>query len=388
MANAMKKLLSRQLDLSNLLKKKSFFLFGPRATGKSSLIKQQFSNKPLYINLLSNTTYLALSEHPEKLSQIVAADADKSPIAIDEVQRVPSLLNEVHLLIEEKQLKFILTGSSSRNLKKKNVNLLAGRAWQAQLFPLVSAEIPTFDLYRYLQFGGLPAVYLSKDPAEELYAYVDTYLKEEIQYEGAVRNLPRFSRFLTTAALTNGQMLNFTQIGSDVGLSPSTVREHYYILEETFLGAMLPAFTNTKKRKAISTAKFYFFDIGVCNTLAGIKNLDKHSDLFGRNFEHFIFMELRAYLSYRRLREPLQYWRSKHGHEVDFIIGDSTAIGVKATERVQDKHLKGLNYFAEENIAQQFFLISRDQTLRKQGNINIIHWQEFLTNLWADRYQL
>ena len=375
----------RTLNIYSLLKNKSYFLFGPRATGKSTLIKTQFPSSIPVINLLKNDIYFRLSHAPGELESIIMAYDDHSLVAIDEVQRIPELLNEVHRLIEDKGIRFLLTGSSARKLRRSQSNLLAGRARQAELFPLTSTEIPDFNLERYLRFGGIPMIYSSDDPNDDLYAYVNTYLKEEIQAEALVRELPTFSRFLHFSALTSGDMINFSNISNDVAVSASTVREYYHILEDTFIGFMLPAWTKSTKRKAISTAKFYYFDIGVKNTLANIKSIDRHSDLYGKAFEHFIACELRAYISYRRKHFSLSYWQSTSGFEVDFIIEDEIAVEVKACSRIHDKHLKGLKALAEENIVQQYYLISHDTINRKiDGQHNVIYWQEFLERLWKD----
>lgn len=375
-------ILKRLLDLNRLLAKKSFFLWGPRATGKSSLIRAQLSPEIPVLDLLRADTYLPLSANPSYLEKLISPNPAIPIVVIDEIQRVPELLNEVHRLIEEKGLRFLLTGSSARKLHQKGVNLLAGRAWEAELFPLTSAEIPDFDLQRYLVYGGLPTVYLGKDPEEDLYAYVDTYLREEIQAEGWVRKLPAFTRFLQVAALTSGEILNFSNIASDTSVPISTVREYYYILEDTLLGYMLPAWTKTTKRKAMSTAKFYLFDIGVQHVLAGIKSLDENTDTYGRAFEHFIAMELRAYLSYKRIRKTLCYWRSQQGHEVDFIIGDEIAIEVKAAQKITDKHFKGLKALAEEEICRRYLLISRDKVKQYHDQLEAIYWEDFLEALW------
>lgn len=375
---------SRTLNLANLLKKKSFFLFGPRGTGKSSLISTQFNSNIPIIDLLQQELYLRLSIAPDELESIIMAYDDHSIAIIDEVQRIPALLNVVHRLIEKNQIRFLLTGSSARKLRRNQANLLAGRARQAELFPLTYHEIPQFDLNKYLRFGGLPFVYLSEEPNEDLHAYVGTYLKEEIQAEAAVRNLQAFTRFLQFAALTSGQMLNFANIANDAAVPASTVREYYHILEDTFIGFMLPAWTKSVKRKAISTAKFYYFDLGVKNTLAKIKNLEPNSDLYGQAFEHFIALELRAYISYRRKHAELKYWQAKNEQEVDFIIEDDIAIEVKTTTHVQDKHLKGLKALAEENICKRYLLISHDRIKRKVNQIEIIHWRDFLEMLWRD----
>ena len=377
----------RSLNLASLLAKKSFFLFGPRATGKTSLIKKQLENC-LIINLLRSDVFLQLSHKPWELEDIInTRENPNTLVIIDEVQKLPILLNEVHRLIEEKEITFLLTGSSARKLRKANVNLLAGRAWEAHLFSLTMHEIPQFNLNRYLMFGGLPAVYLSDNPKEELIAYVNTYLKEEIQAEALVRKIQAFAKFVQVAALTSGTMTNFSSLSSDVGIPSSTVREYYQILEDTLIGSLLPAWTKSKKRKAVSTAKFYLFDIGVKHQLAGINTLDSNSDLYGQAFEHFIAMELRAYLSYTRVHAPLSYWRSKHGYEVDFIIGDTIAIEVKTTKTVTSKHLKGLKALKEEAICKKYFLISFDKINRITDQIEIMHWEVFLKNLWQHRYK-
>lgn len=378
--------IQRILNLSELLKKKSFFLFGPRATGKTFMIRHQLNESVLNINLLHSRFYLMLSAAPHELEALITAEPLKTLIVIDEIQRVPALLNEVHRLIEEKGLTFLLTGSSARKLRRHGHNLLAGRAWEAHLFPLTFIEIPHFDLERYLLYGGLPPVYLSQDPVEELNAYINTYLKEEIQAESLVRTLPAFSRFLQASALTSGQMLNFTEIASDTGIPVSSVREYYHILEDTFMGTMLPAYTKTKKRKAISTAKFYWFDVGVKHALAGTHHLERQSDLYGQAFEHFIVMEITAYLNYRRLRLPLTYWRSTHGQEVDLIIGDEMAIEIKSSQNIVSKHVKGLKIFAEELICRDYFLISQDVVSRKYDLIEVCHWKTFLERLWQDEW--
>lgn len=374
----------RVLNLPTLLKKKSYFLFGPRATGKTSLIKAQFSEGVLVLDLLESDLFLRLNTSPGDLESIILGYNNQPPIVIiDEVQRIPDLLNEVHRLIEKTGIHFLLTGSSARKLRRSQANLLAGRARQAELFALTSAEIPDFDLDRYLQYGGLPMIYQSDDPVEDLHAYVDTYLKEEIQAEALVRQLPAFTRFLRFSALTNGEMLNFTNVSNDSGVPASTVREYYAILEDTFIGFMLPAWTKTTKRKPVSKAKFYYFDLGVKNTLADIRSIPKQSDLYGKSFEHFIAVELRAYISYQRKHLNLSYWQAKNGQEVDFIIGDDIAVEVKATDRTQDKHLKGLKALAEEGICKRYILLSQDKLKRRVDCIEIMHWKEFLSALWS-----
>ncbi len=317
---------------------------------------------------------------------IAAAAAQGKIIVIDEVQKIPALLDEVHRLIESQHSRFLLTGSSARKLKRGQANLLAGRAWTAQLFPLCWSEIPSFQLDRYLRYGGLPQVYASDQPIEELDAYVQTYLKEEILAEGIIRKIPPFSRFLKSAALSNGQILNFTALGSDAQVSPSTVREYYAILEDTLVGFVLEPWRNSKKRKAVQTAKFYFFDTGVTHTLAGTQSLDRNSNLYGASFEQFIGMELRAYCSYRRRKEDITFWRTQQsGFEVDFLIGDHTAVEVKTCKRLTPSDFRGLVALREEGVFKKYYMASHDPIETHHEGITALPWKDFLERLWNDR---
>jgi predicted AAA+ superfamily ATPase len=376
--------IERFVSLPDSLTKKSFFLFGPRATGKSTLIRDQLTETATVIDLLDSRMFLKLSGAPHELEAIIAADPRKI-IVVDEIQRIPDLLNEVHRLIEKNRIRFLLTGSSARKLRRGQANLLAGRVWQANLFPLTWREIPNFDVDRFLRYGGLPAVYLSDYPEEELDAYVNTYLKEEIMAEGLIRNLPPFSRFLRSAALANTEVINFTKLANDCQVPPSTVTEYISVLEDTLVGFLLPAWIDSKKRKAIRSGKFYFFDPGVTHMLAGTETVDRNSQLYGKSFEQFIGMELRAFLSYKRKKMGLSYWRSTHGHEVDFLIGQRTAIEVKATRRVVESDFKGLNALAEEGVFEDFFLITQDSIATRNGQCRAMYWEQFLTDLWAEK---
>jgi len=369
----------RVLDLGNLLKMRSFFLFGPRGTGKSTLIKETLKEAKVY-NLLDPETFQRLVRYPKLISQETKAS---TLVVIDEIQKMPSLLDEVHLLIVERAQRFLLTGSSARKLKRGGINSLAGRALTAELFPLVSAELEQFDLLNYLNTTGLPE-FSGKPMAQEfLRAYVGTYLKEEIQAEALTRNLQAFSRFLEVMALGNGQELNLTNIASDVGIPAKTIQGYLGILDDTLLGFLVPAFQKTRIRKAIARPKYYLFDIGVVNTLAYRGNIALKSELFGTAFEHFIAMELRAWLSYRRLDAPLSYWRSTTQFEVDFILGDQLALEVKGTDLVVDKHLKSLRALKEEGLVKNYGVVSLDADERTtQDNIHIWPWQIFLQKLW------
>lgn len=378
--------IKRILNLKDLLKKKSFFLFGPRQVGKSHLIKKQLQDCSLIINLLDSEINHRLQRDPSYLKALISNKTKKQKyVVIDEIQKIPELLNLVHLFIEKQKIHFLLTGSSSRKLKRGNVNLLAGRAWSAELFPLSWYEIPRFSLGKKLLYGSLPYVYLSQEPAEELKAYITNYLITEVQMEGLIRRLSNFHKFLTGAALSNAQLLNFVKIGNDYGLPPSSVRDYYEILQDLLLGFMLTPWKKSQKRKAISKSKFYFFDIGLVHALCGVKTLNEHSDLYGRSFEHFIAIEIKAYLSYFRKDDTLQYWRSRYGHEVDFIVGDHTAIEVKSSKKISKSDVKVLKMLAEEQRFKSLFVISRDEISANFDGVRSLHWEKFLKELWQGK---
>ncbi|MBN1115057.1 MAG: ATP-binding protein [Oligoflexia bacterium] len=380
----------RTLDLRQEVFKKSIFLFGPRQTGKTFLLNELFKNSKKY-NLLEADVFRRLSMNPENLRyELLHLKEQKmlpesTPVIIDEIQKIPELLDEVHNLIESEKIKFILTGSSARKLKRSGTNLLAGRAWTRYLFPLTSREITDFNLLRVLNYGSLPAIYQSDNPDEDLNSYIGTYLQEEIKAEGLVRKIDGFSRFVETAALTNAELVNFAGISSDCGVPASTVTEYYKILQDTMIGNLLEPYTKTKKRKAISTAKFYFFDVGVCNKLAGRSNIKFKTELFGKALEHFIFTELRAYMEYSRkiLNNNLYYWRSASKMEVDFLINDETAIEVKATDNVTGRHLKGLKALSEDLKLKKKIVVCTETTPKKIGDITVLPVQMFLTRLWG-----
>jgi predicted AAA+ superfamily ATPase len=378
--------MQRYLDIPKLLKKSSFFLFGPRGTGKSYLIRNTLlrsSNLIDYIDLLNSRLFIQLQNDPSQLENLVSHKI----VVIDEVQRIPEILNEVQRLIEGKKIKFLLTGSSARKLRRNNINMLAGRAYRAELFPITWKELKSagsFDLTKYLIIGGLPKAYIDDEGFDYLYAYIDTYLKEEIQAEALARNLIHYSRFLESAAGMNSEMVNFTKVANDAQLSPNTVRDYYRILEDTLLGFLLPPWTKSVKRKAIQTPKFYFSDIGLVHALRNIEHLDRKSDLYGKAFEHFICNEIRAYLSYSGKRTPLYYWRSKSKFEVDFVIGDLAAIEVKAAARVTQRDHRGLEAISEEHNWRHLVIISQDKQLQSfSTGIRHQYWEDFLKDLWA-----
>lgn len=375
----------RCLDLTNLLKKRSYFLLGPRGTGKSTLIEQALPDAKIY-DLLDASVFQRLVRDPTLISQETMAD---TLVVIDEIQKFPALLDEVHRLIVKRKQRFLLTGSSARKLRKGGANLLAGRAFQAWLLPLTSQEIPDFDLLTYLNTTGLPEFYGQVGVHDYLRAYVGTYLQEEIKAEALTRNLPGFVRFLEVVALCNGEEINYANISSDCGVPVRTLEGYFGVLNDTLIGFSIQPFLSTTKRKAITRAKYFLFDIGVVNFLAKRGRVEFKSELFGRLFEHFIALELRAFLAYHFIDLPLQYWRSTSHFEVDFIIGNKLAIEVKGTDLVMDKHLKGIRALKEEELIHTYGVISLDPHERLTADgIHIWPWKTFLKKLWAGEFML
>jgi len=374
----------RVLDISEESRRKSIFLFGPRQTGKTFLLNRLFPDSPIY-SLLKSDEFLRISQRPQIIREELLANREvigNKPVIIDEIQKLPFLLDEVHYMIEEYGITFVLTGSSPRKLKRGSANLLGGRARTRHLFPLVSHEVPDFDIVRACNFGMIPSIYQSDEPVEDLKSYCGNYLQEEIQAEGLVRRIENFSRFLETAALVNGELVNMESLSSDTGIPSNSLREYFSILEDTLIGSMLKPFKRAVHRKAISKVKFYLFDIGVCNILAKRGNIHPKSTLFGNTFEHFIYNELRTYLSYYRDDRSLSFWRDRYGNEVDFIIGDEIAIEVKASYMVSSKHLKGLRLISEEIPFKHKIVVSMDPTPRLIDDILILPYKEFLSQLW------
>ena len=374
----------RALDLREIIKHKSLFLFGPRQTGKSTLVRQSFPDAAYY-DLLEADTFRELSARPEYLRQTLSPQ--QSLVIVDEVQKLPGLLNEIQLMIDRnKDIRFILTGSSARKLKRGAANLLGGRAWMCRLHPLVSAEIGEPRLLDRLNRGSLPAVIDSDRYQEDLKAYVGTYLREEIQAEALTRSIENFSRFLEIAGLTSGEQINFTAVASDAGVPPRTVREHYQILEDTLVGHQLPAYQKTSKRKPVATAKFFLFDVGVANTLKRTPAVEERSEAYGRALEHLIFLELRSYLDYHRLDHDLTYWRSRSQFEVDFLVGDQIGIEVKFKVRVSSRDYKGLHALSEEVPLKRKIVICGEKLLRRDDDgTEIMPPTLFLNDLWSGK---
>ena len=364
----------------------SVFLWGARQVGKSTLIKVLYPEAKVY-DLLMSDEYGRLIRRPQLLREELGHLGKETLVIIDEIQKIPQLLDEVHWLIVNRGLRFILCGSSARKLKRVGTNLLGGRALSVNLYPLVSAEIPDFDLIRAINHGMIPRHYLATAPKKRLQAYIGTYLKEEIQNEAVVRQLASFNRFLDIAAQCNGEMLNYSNIAQDCGVSAVTVKEYFNILEQTLIGYMIPAFTQSKKRRAVTTSRFYYFDVGVVNHLLNRSNMQPGSVDFGHAFEHLMIQEIVAYLSYSESDERLSYWRTASGYEVDAIIGDGRiAIEFKSCEEVQPKHTKGLRAFSEDFSEARLIIVSLDRNPRLLNGIEVLPATEFLHMMWQGEF--
>jgi len=361
----------------------SAFLWGARQTGKSTLLKALFPDS-LYFDFLLSDVYDRFQRNPALLREIIQAALPKEAVIIDEIQKIPALLNEIHWLIVNTDTRFILSGSSPRNILRTGGNLLGGRALRYELYPLVYREIPDFDLLRALNNGLLPRHYLAANPVKLLSAYVGSYLRDEIMAEAKIRNINSFSRFLEMAAFSNGEMVNYSNIASDCGVSAPTVKEYFQILEDTLTGRFLPSFQKKPKRRVILAPKFYFFDIGIANYLLKRGRIEMGSESFGKAFEHFIYLELYAHSKYSDLNYLISYWRTASQIEVDFILGDhEVAIEVKSTNMVSLRHIKGLKSFADEYPVKKLIVVSNDPYPRKIENVDILPWNVFLEKLWT-----
>lgn len=373
----------RLLELPALLQKKSHFLLGPRQTGKTFLIRQTLPKARLY-DLLDSSVYLALNQNPGRIAQELTGK--EHLVVIDEIQRLPELLNEVHRLIEERGIRFLLTGSSARKLRGGGVNLLGGRARTRRLHPLTYPELAGhFDLSRALGRGLLPSIYFSDDHRADLAAYAGTYLQQEVVAEGATRNVPAFSRFLRVAALSNGTIVNFTNVANDAQVPRTTVYEYFEILKDTLILHELPAWRKSRKRKPLASSKYYFFDVGVAATLQG-REFRPGTPEYGEALETYLMHELLSYRDYRS-GPPLSYWRSTSGFEVDFILGDHTAVEVKAKANVSAAELKSLRAIAEEGVFKRLLCVSLDPRPRRLDTVTVLPLADFLEALWGGEYR-
>ncbi len=382
---------SRKLQVSftpNPLKgSAACFLWGPRQVGKSTLVKQQFPSAAYY-DLLDTELSAELTVRPKQFREEVLALTEKVVI-IDEIQKVPPLIDEVHWLLEHTDKHFVLCGSSARKLRRGGKNLLGGRGTECHLHPLTSAEIPDLNLDKMLNHGGLPVHYLVSDPKPLLRAYVNTYLKEEIIDESVTRNIPAFSRFLHVVALTHGQQLNYANIARECGVSTSTVRNYFSILNDTLLGFELEAWKKSKKRRLVETAKYYLFDIGVAHYLSPeIDRVVPGSDVYGRAFEHFLINEIRAFHAYTGRDTPMTYWRTTSGMEVDLILGDmKVALEFKSGSQFSSRWLKGLRALKQEYVPRRMVIVSQIQKPRwTDDGIELLPWQKFCQALWSGEF--
>lgn len=376
----------------DLPKKQSAFLWGARQTGKSTFLKENFPDSIRY-DLLESDTYLKLLKEPYRLrEELLTKQKITSPIIIDEVQKVPLLLDEIHWLIENTDYNFILCGSSARKLKRGQANLLGGRAWRFEMFPLVFPEIANTNLLQAFNQGLLPSHYLSSHPSRSLKAYVNDYLTEEIKAEGLTRNLAGFSKFLDAAAFSNTQLVAYKNIASDCGVDAKTVKQYFDILTDTHLGSCLMPLHKKRGRKTISaTPKFYFFDVGIANYLTKVTLKELKGPQAGISFENFIHNEIKAYQSYKEKNFDLNFWRTKTGLEVDFILDhDRVYIEAKISTRIRASDLKGLNALMDETRCKRALIVclenqSRLITNSKGHEIEIMPWDQFLNHLWQGK---
>ena len=366
---------------------KSFFLWGPRQVGKTSLLKATCPDVPL-IQLLKNEEFSLYQAHPELLRERVRASGWKRVI-IDEIQKVPKLLDEIHLLIEEDGVAFGLCGSSARKVRKGHANLLGGRALRFEMSGLVTKEIgPGYSLARLLNHGYMPMIYDSEQPLQYLKSYCADYLKEEVFAEGLVRNLQPFSRFLEVSALGDTEVLKFETIARDCGVSAPTIKSYYEILVDTLLARYLPAYTLRPKRRTTSSPKFYYRDVGVVNHLAQRSGILPRTDAWGKAFENWVMHELSTYLEYRHRPESLAYWRLTTGVEVDFIVGHmKCAIEAKSSALIHSDHLKGLRALKEDfpEIGKRVVVSMEEQPRITPDGIDVLPYQDFVERLWSDQ---
>jgi predicted AAA+ superfamily ATPase len=341
----------------------------------------------VWLDLLKSEEYRRYLQQPEMLRQEIEAMSVRPFVVIDEVQKVPQLLDEVHWLHENRGIDFALCGSSARKVKRGQANLLGGRAIRYELFGLVSHELASdWNLDRMLNHGYLPRVYLADSPKRLLAAYVGDYLKEEVGAEGLVRNLPVFSEFLNIAALSDAELVNYTSIARDCGVSSQTIQGYFTILVDTLLASWLPSFTMRPKRRVVASPKFYFSDVGVVNFLARRGRIERGSALYGKAFENWVLHELRAFNAYSGNQAEMSHWRLASGIEVDFIVGSmEIAIEAKATAKVTSDHLKGLRqlHLDHPEAGRRFVVSLESKARRTSDGIDILPASEFSRRLWA-----
>ena len=361
-----------QIDIS---RKKSFFLFGPRGTGKTSWVNNYFP-EALYIDLLKTSDYTALQANPSRLEHMVLANNNSDWVIIDEVQKVPQLLDEVHRLIEQHNKYFILTGSSARKLKREGVNLLAGRALTYKMHPLTAIELGgDFNLGTALKLGMLPLVYVDDSPEHFLETYVLTYLREEVIQEGLVRNIGSFNRFMEVASFSQGSQVNLSNIAREVGVSQKVITSYFEILEDLLLSVRIPVFAKRAKRRLSLHPKFYYFDVGVYRQLRPKGPLDVPEEIGGSAFETLFLQNLLAVIDYFRLDLQVYFWRTTSGAEVDFIVyGEKGlfAFELKSRSFVENKDFRHLKSFKKDYEIAKCYLIYSGDHIEQHGDIQLL----------------
>ena len=374
----------RRLLTIDLPPGRSAFLWGARQTGKSTFLRERFPDS-VYVDLLDADTVLRLGARPTRLGEELqsAPEAVAQPVVIDEIQKAPGLLDEVHRLMETRGLSFVLCGSSARKLRRAGVNLLGGRAWRFEMFPLTWAEIPDFDLLQALTRGLLPGVYSEPRFRRSLAAYVRDYLTQEIINEGLTRNHAAFTRFFEALRFCHGELLNYAAIARDCGVEAKTVRAYFEILQDTLVGYLIYPFHRHTGRQSISAApKFYLFDVGVAGQVCGRTLTAAGEAEFGRAFEHFLLLEIIAARSYREMDYPIEFWRTKSGLEVDFVL-DRGAVAVEAKARVRSGDLRPIRAFVEEFAPRRAVVVTAEADRRRVDGIDIMRYDEFLGMLHA-----
>lgn len=363
----------------------SFFLFGPRGTGKTTWLKEQFkAQDTVYLDLLNGDLYTELLARPHRLETLVGT-GHSGWIVLDEIQRVPALLHEVHRLIEGRGLRFAMTGSSARSLRHKGVNLLAGRALTFHMHPLTAAEMGRdFDLERAIRFGQLPAIAANRAPHKYLKSYVQTYLREEVQQEGLTRNLGNFSRFLETASFSQGSPLNISEVARESALDRKVIDSYFGILEDLMIGIRIPVFTKRARRRLVAHPKFYFFDAGVYRAVRPMGPLDTPEEADGAGLETLVLQELRALNDALGLEYEIFYWRTSDGTEVDFVLYGPRgllAFEVKRSGRYKRGDLTGLRALKTDYPSAQCFLLYGGESVRQESGVAVLPVQQCLPRL-------
>lgn len=364
----------------------AIYLVGPRKCGKTTLLRASFSHA-LWFDLLNTDLRTELTLAPHLLRQRILQERPKS-VVIDEIQKVPSLLDEVHWCLENTKTQIVMCSSSARSLKRDIGSILGGRAWRYELFPFTLKELEFPNLERVFHSGLIPPHFKSKHPDRDLKAYVYDYLEEEIRKESKIRNLPSFMRFLETAAMMNGELLNYANVAREAGVSPKTVRAYYDVLLETLLGFRLEPWRKTKDRRLVETAKVYFFDVGVARYLKRIPATSAGTAEFRNLFETVLIQEINAYRSYNEKNVDFSFWRTASGLEVDLLIGSThridVAIEFKSSSKISNSDLRGLRAIAQEHrIARRLLICNESSARRTEDDIEILPFRQFIEKLWS-----